>query len=217
VYRGNVYFLFVGLLILLGAEPLLTGARNSGALLQLAFTAVLVVGVFSLADERWAFRLGLALAGIAIAAAVGFYRTDWLVLRVIDLLAIVCFALLAIALKFRHVVLQPGSITLERVVGALCIYLLLGMVWAIFFGLVEIAVPTAFHYSSQVPGDPLDHFLYYSFVTLTTLGYGDITPVHAVARTLAYLEAVVGQLYLAVLVAGLVGRYVASVSSRAEA
>ena len=59
----------------------------------------------------------------------------------------------------------------------------------------------------SVPTNITSHFLYYSFVTLTTLGYGDITPVHPVARMLSYLEAVIGQLYLAVLVASLVGRY----------
>jgi hypothetical protein len=55
--------------------------------------------------------------------------------------------------------------------------------------------------------------MYYSFVTLTTLGYGDVTPVHPFARTLAYLEAVIGQLYVAVLVASLVGRHVAGLGS----
>ena len=101
-------------------------------------------------------------------------------------------------------------------IGALCLYLLLGVLWTILFAFVELARPAAFHYAKDVPGDALENFMYYSFVTLTTLGYGDLTPVHPVARTLAYLEAVVGQLYIAVLVASLVGRYAAGLESRTK-
>ncbi len=215
--RRNFYFLFVGLLILLAAEPFLEGAPNSGALIQLAFTSVLVVGVFSLAADGRVFYLGLGLAVIGLVAAVGFYRTDSLVLRVVDLVAILCFCLLAIGVKMRQVVFVPGAVTMNRVVGALCIYLLIGVLWAILYGFVELVEPTAFLYAGREAGDPIEHVLYYSFVTLTTLGYGDMTPVHPVARTLAYLEAVIGQLYIAVLIAGLVGRHVANLRSAAEA
>jgi hypothetical protein len=108
------------------------------------------------------------------------------------------------------VVIEPGAITLDRLVGAVCIYLLLGVVWTLLFALLELVAPGSFHYAGRQAGDPIEHLLYYSFVTLTTLGYGDVAPVHAVARTLAYLEAVVGQLYIALLIASLVGRYLAA-------
>ena len=75
------------------------------------------------------------------------------------------------------------------------------------FSVVALVEPVAFYYAGGETGDPVENLLYYSFVTLTTLGYGDITPIHPVARTLAYLEAVIGQLYIAVLIASLVGRY----------
>ncbi len=206
--KNNFYFLFVGLLLLLVVEPFLQGARPSGALIQLAFTSVLVVGVFSMASNRRVFQLGLGLAAIGVAGAVGYLRTESVALRVVDLVAIICFCLLAIGVAIRQVVFVPGSVTLNRVVGALSIYLLLGVVWAILFAFVQLAEPSAFHYAGRAAGDPIEHLLYYSFVTLATLGYGDVAPVHAVARTLAYMEAVVGQLYIAVLIAGLVGRHV---------
>ncbi len=215
--KNNFYFLFVGLLILLVVEPFLQGMHSSGALIQLAFTSVLVVGVFSMAPNRRVFQLGLGLAAIGVAGAVGYLRTESVALRVVDLVAIICFCLLAIGVAIRQVVFVPGSVTLNRVVGALSIYLLLGVVWAILFGLVELVDPAAFHYVGHAAGDPLENFLYYSFVTLTTLGFGDIRPVHPVARTLAYLEAVIGQLYIAVLIASLVGRYVAGRTSETEA
>ncbi len=73
----------------------------------------------------------------------------------------------------------------------------------------SFTTPEHFDFDNPNEGDEYA-FIYYSFVTLTTLGYGDVTPVHPVARTLAYLEAVIGQLFIAVLIAGLVGRRIAN-------
>ncbi len=207
---SNFHFLLAGLLIFLGVEPFVGHGENSGALIQLAFTAILVIGVLSLAAKRNVFRAGVVLAVVATTSALGYWWTDATWLRVVDLVAVALFLVLAIAVGLRAVVLEPGAVTLNRIVGALCLYLLLGVLWTVLFAFVELVEPTAFAYARNVPGDPLEQFLYYSFVTLTTLGYGDVTPVHPVARTLAYFEAVIGQLYVAVLVASLVGRYSAT-------
>jgi hypothetical protein len=211
--RNNFSFLFVALLILLAVEPFLGGAPRSGALIQLSFTSLLVVGVFSLAATGRAFHLGIGLGVVGLATAAGFLWTGAMVLRVVNLVAIACFCLLAIGVALRHVVALPGAVTLNRVVGALCIYLLLGVLWAMLFAFVDLVEPGAFHDAGRGAGEASRHLLYYSFVTLTTLGYGDIAPVHPVARTLAYLEAVIGQLYIAVLIASLVARHIAGVES----
>ncbi len=93
--------------------------------------------------------------------------------------------------------------------GSLCIYLLLGILWAVYYALLAMVDPEAFHYAVPAGPDlPASHFLYYSFVTLTTMGYGDVVPISPMVRTAAYLEAVIGQVYLTVLVASLVGRHV---------
>ena len=101
----------------------------------------------------------------------------------------------------------------EKVTGAIVAYLLIGLMWSFAFGLVELARPG----SCDIPGDmiaavesdpgqrPTSIFVYYSYITLTTLGYGDITPVGHAARTLSWLEAVIGQLFVAVTIARLVG------------
>ena len=213
----NNYFLFVGLLIVLVSEPFLAGAPKGSALTLLAFTQVMLIGVFSLADNRLAFRLGLVLAAVGIVAALGNLRTESLALQIVDLVAIGSFCILAISVTVGPVILLPGAVTPNRIVGGLCIYLLLGLLWAMLFASVEIVDPAAFEYTGREIDSPRGHFLYYSFVTLTTLGYGDIAPVHPVARTLAYLEAVAGQLYIAVLVAGLIGRYIAGSRSDLDA
>ncbi len=211
--RNNFYYLFAGLVFVLAIEPWLTLFERGGAAIQLAFTAILVSGAWSLRRERPAvFRTGLALAAVALLTSGGYLYTGWEPLRLVDLAAIVGFCALAIGATLDEVVVRPSSITFNRVVGALCIFLLFGVMWAALFTLVESFDPNAFHYAGPQASDPMEHFLYYSFVTLTTLGYGDILPIHPVARTLAYLEAVTGQLYLAVLVAGLVGRHIAGLS-----
>ena len=213
---NNFYFVFAGLLMLLAVEPFLEGTQRSDVLIQLAFTSMMVVGVLGLAADARAFRLGLGVGAIGLAAAVGFYVTDSRVLQLIDLTAIAVFCLLAIAVQLRTVLVLPGPITSNRLVGALCIYLLLGVLWATLYAVVELFDPAAFLLIGGKAKAPLEHFLYYSFVTLTTVGYGDMTPLHPVARTLSYFEAVIGQLYLAVLIASLIGRYAAGQRSQVE-
>jgi hypothetical protein len=106
--------------------------------------------------------------------------------------------------------------TAERIFGALCAYVFLGILFALLYARLEFHDPnaSAFLVSNDaviesVGGESglLPLFTYYSFVTLTTLGYGDVTPVSEAARTLAWLEALLGQLYLAVMVAGLVAAH----------
>ena len=95
-------------------------------------------------------------------------------------------------------------------IGAITLYLLFGVLWAIAYAVIESLVPGSFAGLSE----PLSQgwssdWIYFSFVTMTTLDYGDIVPLTATARTLAYMQAVFGQFYLAILVAGLVGAYIA--------
>ena len=99
----------------------------------------------------------------------------------------------------------PGRITYHRVVGAILLYVTIGLVFVALYSLVGAASPNVFNgltVAAQVslPSD----LIYFSFTTLTTVGYGDIVPVHPVARSLSNLEAIVGQLYPATLLARLV-------------
>jgi hypothetical protein len=99
-------------------------------------------------------------------------------------------------------------VTGHRIRGAIVIYLLLGAIWALLYQTVALTIPEAFRLPEGVSGgdpDALQRLLmYFSFITLTTIGYGDITPVHPVARTLTMLEGLAGQLYPAITLARLV-------------
>lgn len=102
-------------------------------------------------------------------------------------------------------VLSTESVTLEQVAATLCAYLMLGTAWSFAYTLIDIGFPGSFTKTSMHYAD----YNYFSFVTLTTLGYGDIAPVSKVARAFAIVEAIVGQFFLAVLVARQVGLYLA--------
>jgi Ion channel len=110
-------------------------------------------------------------------------------------------------------VFRAGPVNSYRVQGAIAVYLLFGAGWAHAYHLTAILHPGSFNAPSGNMSTPLD-WTYFSFVTLSTLGYGDITPVHPIARVLAAGEALAGQLYLAVLIARLVAMEVVSWQSK---
>jgi hypothetical protein len=108
------------------------------------------------------------------------------------------------------------AVTADTVRGTLCIYLLLGFLWWSAYSIIDILDPAAFHFPEETEATRMataeladeggrPHLLYFSFVTLTTLGYGDITPVNSKALSLALLEAIIGQLFVAVTIARVVG------------
>jgi hypothetical protein len=120
----------------------------------------------------------------------------------------------AISFTLKQVVVGT-DINVNRLAGAVCVYLLLGVIWAMFYTLVNAVSPGSFAgFAPMVDLGWDSEWLYFSFVTMTTLGYGDILPVSATARGLAYMQAVFGQFYIAILVAGLVGAYVSKRSER---
>jgi hypothetical protein len=177
---------------------------TSVLVLEVSFALFLVSGTAAVARTRgWlTFLLPIAvLTACARAAAVLYPHEVSLVAR--PAISLLFCALLLVVVSER--VLRAGAITVHRILGAVAVYLLIGVIWAQAYALVAHADPAAF--AHPVPHEPHDlaPLLYYSFATLTTVGYGDVLAVHPLARSLAMLEAVIGQLYSAILVARLVG------------
>ena len=111
-------------------------------------------------------------------------------------------------------IFREGPTTSHRIMGAVAGYLLLGVIWSLAYYLIALRMPEAFNVQgSFTPGDTeslQSDLFYFSFVTLTTLGYGDVVPVHPIARMLVILEGVAGQLFPAILIARLVSLQVQS-------
>ena len=124
----------------------------------------------------------------------------------IELSDIICCGMLLVIVLMQ--VFREGPITIHRISGAIAVYLLIGLIWAFVYQFIALQSPGAF----KLPAAPEAYtaytlqssLLYFSFVTLTTLGYGDILAVHPSARMLVMLEALTGQLYPAILLARLV-------------
>ncbi len=112
-------------------------------------------------------------------------------------------------LVFLHRLFSERMVTADTIQGGVVVYFLSGLLWAFFYQTLFLFNPDAILFSDHAL-DEFSDMIYYSFVTMTTLGYGDITPVSRMAKNLAVLEAVWGQTYLAVLVARLVGLHLSS-------
>ena len=132
-------------------------------------------------------------------------------------LGILFFGLVAMIIV--RAVLAEQAVTADTIMGAFCVYLLIGATWTGAYVVIDIAQPGSLMFPDEIVSDRigtsgLDRdgmYGYFSYVTLTTLGYGDIRPVGRVARMLAWMEAVLGQIFLATLVARLVGLHIATV------
>jgi ion channel len=170
------------------------------------FTAILISGVVTVARSK----LVAVLAGGVVLVNLIVHWTQLAVSRpdlewIDGITSIASIGLLVAVVLVQ--VFRDGTITLERIQGAIVVYLLLGLGWGFAYRLVQLNDPTSFQIAGGTPRDSPGFggtLIYFSFTTLTTTGYGDITPAHPFARSLAILEALVGQLYPAILIARLV-------------
>jgi hypothetical protein len=204
VYELHRYAtLFYMLLVTLALRPLLTALDFSGAGLQIVLALNLLVAVLNLPRRWWrTLLIGIAAVAAALRAAPASLVSDEL--ATCALVAGAGIALLAAAGAMRFA-LGSATVGAEHVYAAMSAYLLGGLLFAVLHWAIAITWPGSFN-EAGVPAEfPLATAMYFSFVTLATLGYGDIVPATEVARGLAILEAVAGQLYIAVTIARLVG------------
>jgi len=205
--KNNFLYLTVGIVLLLFVGAISDQFEGLvGHQLVQAFSVInIVVGIYGFRSEKMWFhtRMGIVVS-VIIVVVVGAVL-ELLQLYYLHLAFLLCFYLWAIWLAGRQV-LFSGEVDINRIVGAICIYLLMGLIWTLMYLFIAQAIPSAFNgIEQQVWYDNFADVAYYSYVTLTTLGYGDISPVAPIARFLVYMEAVVGVFYMAILVASLIG------------
>jgi hypothetical protein len=218
VNNNNFVYLLIALLVLLFGIPLAQDmAIGSAPLIRsLMFSLLLIIGIWSLKDGGRFFTIGMSFVVAGLILNLLAANVDSGLLFFSSFAAIFGFLLVAVAFTLKQVVLGT-DMSANRLVGAVCLYLMLGTIWALSYSLIESVSPGSFAGISLHEGRGWDSdWLYFSFVTMTTLGYGDISPVSGLARVLAYMQAVFGQFYVAILVAGLVSAYISRRQTRQD-
>jgi len=202
---GLTAFLVLLILMVFIIGPVASLTSTGPLLITSAFSLLLITGVATVVKRR---SLTLITTGL-VAATLALRWLAHLVpepalLSASAVLSIACLGLLTVVVLFQ--VFGAGPITAHRIQGAVAAYLLLGLVWAFAYELILIQNPASFQ-PADLGGAKtpvMVNLIYFSFVTLTTVGYGDITPVHPMARSLSNLEALVGLLYPAILIGRIV-------------
>jgi Ion channel len=207
--RFSTVQLLVALVVLLISAPFVEELKGGHLILSVLFSLVLLAAVFAVSDRKRTLAIALVLAVPAIAARwVNHFRPDLIHPAVF----LVC-ALLLLAFVIGHLlhfILRARVVTMEVLCASIAAYLMLGLMWTVAYWLVDQVTPGgAFSFNTERGAQSMNGFtgFYFSFITLSTVGYGDITPISRAARWLAATEAMTGLLYVAVLIARLVSLY----------
>jgi hypothetical protein len=176
-------------------------------LMDIFWSAIFIAVIYAVSHKKHHILIALLLALPMLGSIWSSYFVKLSAVVVIGALCGAAFFIFAI-IQILIFIYSQKEVTRDLIVGAAIVYLLMALAWSFIFGAVESLHPGSFSIPEIQGMSASRHFLYYSFVTITTLGYGDITPVTSLARSLCVLEAVIGQLYLVVQVAWLVGVHV---------
>jgi Ion channel len=171
-----------------------------------AFGLMLVVAVFVVSGSVMALTATLFAFSLVVVATILRLRQPSAIDIYLDASAWL-IAGLTLAIVVARAVFAPGKVNFHRIVGAILLYLDIGLIFVALFCLVALLDPSAFTGLPLLSDNLLaiaGNLIYFSFATLTSVGYGDIVPLHPFARSLANIEAIIGQLYPATLLARLV-------------
>jgi hypothetical protein len=205
--ENNFIYFTAALVVLLLISALVdTMPQGEGRmLLRIVILATEVVAFISLNfGTRWRGFIGLMVLLIVVAGSLDeFTSVTWA--PVFGLISSLIF-FLGIAYVVSRRVLFSGAVDFNTIIGALAVYLLIGLIWAVLYLLTLEFFPLAFNgIERENWSDNFSNAAYFSFVTMTSLGYGDISPALPLTRALAYLQAIVGAFYMAIVVASLIG------------
>ena len=191
-------------------SPFLEGSIGSVISSLIMFlTLISIVRLFS--TRKYIFFIYTIIASVAFLieaiANFGSISVENTSLGLLILIIYSFYLSIAVWLIMKEIFLASEA-NLDTIFGGISVYLLIGFIWSFFYGIVEICAPNAFSQSFLIE-ESSAKTIYFSFTTLTTLGYGDIVPVKDFALILANMEAIIGQMYPAIFIATLVGNYLA--------
>jgi voltage-gated potassium channel len=207
IFKSKYFYLLSLLLLFFIINPFLADNRLSNLILFIVFTFFMLVSLYVVSSKK-------ILTYVTLLAAILSYSTYYYIIWIrsdeATYILHFVFTLLFLTLITYDIIYsltQQKEISADTLFGAVCGYLLIGLTWTYIYLLIVSIDATSFsiHIIHDGTRARIDHFIYYSFVTLTTTGYGDILALKSLSRTFSWLEAVVGQVYLAVWISQLVG------------
>ena len=205
--KGKFLYFLISILLYILLSPFLKNFFGIHTLLDIFISAVLVSGIYAVSEGKYdtLIMVIFVFPTLVIIWVLHFFKFPSLTLFA-NCLSILFFGYTMI--RILGFIFKSEKVTSDVIFAAIVVYLLVGITWGIVFRSMEIVQPGSFSIGEGLEQHQRIAFTYYSFVTLTTLGYGDISPLSPQAGTLAILEAIIGQLYVAVLIARLVGTYI---------
>src|SRR5207237_1101211 len=206
--RFSMVQLLIALALLFFFFPFVEEIKDGDIIVSLLLSLVLLSAILAVASRGRTLTVALLLAIPAVAGRWLNHFQPHLLPPAIFLVAGIGLVAFVVANLLRFVLRAP-SVDVEVLCASISAYLMLGLMWTMAYWLVDQLTPGAFSFNTNAGKQSMNGFnaFYFSFITLSTVGYGDITPVSRIARWLAAMEAMTGLLYVAVLIARLVALY----------
>ncbi|MCH6257466.1 potassium channel family protein [Puniceicoccaceae bacterium K14] len=211
--RYKSLFLFLAILVVLLTSPLIDGevSRLPNILLGIFWAASIGIGGYAVSRSfQWMLVYAVMIGMVFLSVALEFFIGKHAGIQTLQNFGVICIQICAFYVVLKYSLSSNEEDATDRTLCGICGYFLLGLIWSRFFILFQIFDPGAFSQTGLKEGD----LIYFSLVNLTTLGYGDITPINSFVRIVATLESAFGTLYLAVMVATLVSELRSENSAR---
>jgi hypothetical protein len=203
--KGFIWMLVITVLSLVTSQLTEGVIWESKFIARLSFFLFTLIAVKSSALSVIGKSTGYAIASMLLLLAIALTRTETYWLMLLYTVCVTGYMIFIIGLVVNQI-FTGESITVNKILGGVATYILIGHVWASLYLTIYIIQPSSFQHGGELikHGEVLKHLSYFSFVTLTTIGYGDIIAVGTAARILAILEGLIGQLFPAIFIAKLV-------------
>ncbi len=199
-------YLLLSLLLSMLLYPFFEKGIKSRFLLNLAFSLILIAGLYTLRTSKKSFYFGVALATLNMVANLFLFSGGNPYADAVYRVSAIMFYAFIVHSLLKYI-LASNQIDNDVLYGAVCVYLLIGIMWGVLYYLLETVSPGSFQINQNSEGTLQTHMLYFSFVTLTTTGYGDIVPLTAMAHSLSVLESVTGVMYIAIMISRLISAF----------
>ena len=216
IFHKIKYRMLLGVLIaILVIHPFFSDSHLSGVVLDIFISFLIVFVVFESRQRRHSLAIAVSLSLLAL---ISNWSDEYLNILPIVIAAQTFSILFIFYISYVIImtIIEAKKVTVDIIFGAVCVYLLIGLMWTFLYSLLELNHPGSFITNispdkitaSSSPEFIVSRLNYFSFVTLATIGYGDIIPVSHPAQMLSVFEAIIGQLYLTILIARFVGLYI---------